>query len=109
MPKRVKPPEMDFRKSFINYKKAVSENEQLSKDPLLLGLLVDYERMIDINENLWNDIKEKGYYVVDAKGNTVQNPSIAMYNKNHATLLKTISMIDEKTKTLVLSGGVKTW
>lgn len=111
MPRKVsvKPPEMDFKKSFQNYKKAVSENESLSKDPLLIGLLNDYERMMGINDTLWKDITETGYYISDARGNTVLNPSIAMYNKNLTTLLKTISTIEEKTKTLVLTGGVKSW
>lgn len=111
MPRKVtvKPPEMDFNQKFENYKKAISSDEQLSKDPILSRMLDDFLRMSIINDNLWEDIKRNGYWIVDAKGNNTINPAIAAYNKNHATLLKTASVIEEKTKTLVLSGSVKAW
>ena len=106
---KVKPPEQDFNKKLEDYKKRISENEQLVKDPLLTKLLEEFQRMTAINNNLWDDITVNGYFIQDVKGNTVINPSIAAYNKNLQMLLKTIQYIDEKTKTLVLTDGVKSW
>lgn len=106
---KVKPPELDFKQKLEDYKKRISENEQLVKDPLLMKLIEEFQRMVCINDNLWDDIQVKGYFVEDIKGNTVSNPSIAAYNKNLQMLLKTIQYIDEKTKTLVLTDGVKSW
>lgn len=106
---KVKPPEQDFNKKLEDYKKRISENEQLVKDPLLTKLLEEFQRMTAINNNLWDDITINGYFTQDVKGNTVINPSIAAYNKNLQMLLKTIQYIDEKTKTLVLTDGVKSW
>ena len=106
---KVKPPEMDFAEKFENYKKAISADKQLSKDAILSRMLDDFQRMAVINDNLWEDIEKNGYWLIDAKGNNIINPAIAAYNKNHATLLKTASVIEEKTKTLVLSGSAKAW
>lgn len=103
------PKKEDFNEKYQGYLSAVSKDPRLNADPVLYQLLVDFGRMAKANDDLWADIEEKGYFAVNCRGDRIINPSVTAYNKNHATLMKTASIIEDRCETLDITGGDKSW
>lgn len=99
----------DFKQKFEELSKAVESSETLKNDPLLKQQLRDFERMAEMNDSLWDAIKEQGYTFVDDKGRVSINPAVGTFNKNVSTLLKTAQWIEEKTAGITLNDKKKSW
>lgn len=100
----------DFKSLYETFKKRIEEDEILKNDALLAQQLKDFERMAEMNDNLWNTIQDIGYYYTDEKtGRVVINPAVGTFNKNASTLLKAAQWIEDKTKAITIADGKKTW
>lgn len=99
----------DFKAKYLEYMAAVEKDPRLSADPILHQLLVDFERMAKVNDDLWADISNRGYFDTNSRGDRIINPSVTAYNKNHSTLMKTASIIEDRCETLDITGGDKAW
>lgn len=108
MPRKVQ--KKDYKSLLENFKKKIQDNDILSNNALLAQQLRDFERMSDMNDNLWDSIQTDGYTSINEKtGVPVVNPAVAAFNKNASTLLKTAQWIEEKTKAISFNEESKSW
>lgn len=106
----VKKKETDFKSKYEMLCKKVAEHGVLKNDAMLHQTLIEYGKLVDLNEKLWKDVEEKGTTFIDERsGKVMQNPAIAAINKNHGQMLKMSQYLDEKTKAIVISDGKKSW
>ena len=47
----------DYNKMFENFSRVIAEDPVLSKDALLFQQMTDFNRMAEMNDALWKDIK----------------------------------------------------
>lgn len=100
----------DYNKMFEKFSRVIAEDPVLSKDVLLFQQMTDFNRMAEMNDNLWADIKENGYMSTNPRtGAPIVNPAVAAFNKNASMLLKAAQWIQEKTKGISLDGEEKGW
>lgn len=100
----------NFKALYKELLKKIEQNDVLSKDALLKQQMQDFERMAEMNDNLWQEIQSRGYMYEDIKtGRMIVNPAVSTFNKNASTCLKTVQWIEEKTKAISINDSKKSW
>ena len=85
MPRKVQ--KKDYKSLLENFKKKIQENDMLSSNPLLAQQLRDFERMSEMNDNLWDTIQTDGYTTINEKtGVPVVNPAVFAILRTDASL-----------------------
>lgn len=110
MAAKKKTDKQDFKALYSELLARIEDNEVLSKDALLKQQMRDFNRMAEMNDNLWDEIQSRGYMYEDPKtGRLIVNPAVGTFNKNASTCLKTVQWIEEKTKAITINDGKKSW
>lgn len=70
-------------------------NDSIYKNDVIVNALIkDFERMVEINNQLMKELKENGYTIKMPSG-VKPSPCISAFNKNHSIMAKTCMQIQE--------------